>query len=106
MSCQSLGASAKTELCSRRTADSYISGTPIAPLSSTEKVFPDEELKCRSRSINVAGLQIADLVASGQKLQILRSNVMPLSAEPSEFTLQVDDAIAHLVNRYGAVFVP
>jgi len=79
---------------------------PYRTAEDYREVFPDEKLKFCNRSMNVADLQIADLVASGQKLQILRSNGMPLSAVPSEFTLQVDDAIAHLGNRYGAVFIP
>jgi len=70
------------------------------------EAFPAEALIVRKKGENVAGLQIADLLAAGQKLEIIEENGKPLPKPLSKFTKQVNSAIAPMINRYGKYLLP
>lgn len=63
--------------------------------------FPDDAILFRKKEHNVAGLQIADLVAYGQKAQTIAENNKPLPRELSQFTAELNRVAGRLVNRYG-----
>ncbi len=63
--------------------------------------FPVSELKFGTKSHNVAGLQLADLVAYGQKVKTLLEKNRPYHKAPSAFTIMLNDVIEPKVNRYG-----
>jgi len=66
-----------------------------------QSVFPDEELKVKRKSNNVVGLQIADLIAAGQKLAIIQKHNKPLPSEMSQFTEGVNSIIKPIINDFG-----
>ncbi len=63
--------------------------------------FPDDKLKFRTKIHNVAGLQIADLIAYGQKVKTLLENNKPYHKPASPFTILLNAAIESSVNKYG-----
>lgn len=63
--------------------------------------YPEAAITIRRKSDNVAGLQIADLMAASQKLEIVASRGGPLGAPPSPFTSRLNAAAAHMINQYG-----
>ena len=63
--------------------------------------FPIAELKFGTKAHNVAGLQLADLVAYGQKIKTLLEKNRPYHKPASPFTIMLNDAIEPKVNRYG-----
>ncbi len=65
------------------------------------KAFPDDKLKFRTKDHNVAGLQLADLIAYGQKVKTLTENNKPYHKPASQFTIILNDIIEPKVNRYG-----
>lgn len=65
------------------------------------ETFPTEELWVEKKIANVAGLQIADLVATGRKLEILKKEERPLKRELTEFTKTLNRTIAPILNEYG-----
>ena len=65
------------------------------------RAFPDGTIIFRKTEHNVAGLQLADLIAYGQKAQTIADNGKPLPREPSDFTKQLNVVVAEKVNQYG-----
>jgi len=65
------------------------------------QAFPEDKLKFRTKDHNVAGLQIADLIAYGQKVKTLLENNKPYHKPPSRFTNMLNDVVQPKVNRYG-----
>lgn len=65
------------------------------------QVFPGDKLKFRTKVHNVAGLQLADLIAYGQKLKTLAENNKPYHKPASRFTNLLNDTIERQVNKYG-----
>lgn len=63
--------------------------------------YPVADISVRRKDHNVAGLQIADLLAASQKLEIVAQNGGPLAAPPSAFTNRFNAAAAHMINTYG-----
>ncbi len=55
----------------------------------------------RRKDHNVAGLQIADLLAASQKIEIVTRNGRPIAAPPSAFMTRFNAAAAHMINQYG-----
>jgi hypothetical protein len=72
-------------------------GTP----EGYSQAFPDEAIIFRKKEHNVAGLQLADLVAFGQKVLTVTEAEKPLARPPSDFTNRMNAAIQSKVNRYG-----
>ena len=66
-----------------------------------QQVFPEDELVVSRKENNVAGLQIADLLAADQKVDIVIRNGKPPAAQPSAFAQRLTAASAHMINGYG-----
>lgn len=66
-----------------------------------QAVYPIEDLKTRRKDQNVGGLQLADLMACGQKLETIKKEKMPLPREISPFTKRLNSTIKPFVNPYG-----
>jgi hypothetical protein len=60
-------------------------------------VFPHTELMIRKKYQNIAGLQIADIVANEQKLLTIEEDGRPLPKPISSFGQQINKAIARMV---------
>ncbi len=65
------------------------------------QAFPDDKLQFRTKIHNVAGLQLADLIAYGQKVKTLALNNKPYHKPASPFTNMLNEVIEPKVNRYG-----
>lgn len=63
--------------------------------------FPEDELHFRLKTHNVAGLQIADLIAAEQKLLTVEENKRPMPHPIGPFGQQVNAVINGKVNQYG-----
>jgi hypothetical protein len=63
--------------------------------------YPAVAIAIRRKDHNVAGLQIADLLAASQKLEIVSQAGRPLTAAPSAFTNRFNAAAGHMINQYG-----
>jgi len=64
-------------------------------------VYPLERLLFRRKNQNVAGLQIADLVAAEQKALTVQVTGRPLHRAIGAFGERLNEAIARKVNEYG-----
>jgi len=69
------------------------------------QAFPDDEIKFRTKIHNVAGLQLADLIAYGQKVRTILDKGKPYHKPPSQFTNKLNEAIEPSVNRYGRYYL-
>lgn len=69
--------------------------------SEYRAVFPNEELTVIEKYRNVAGLQIADVLAHGQKLLTIQEAKKPLPRQISTFGKQINDVANKMVNDYG-----
>ena len=67
--------------------------------------FPVAELRIREKDHNVAGLQMADLLVAGQKVDIAMRNNRPVENPPSVFTQRLNAAARHMINQYGRVWL-
>jgi hypothetical protein len=65
------------------------------------EAFPDGEIKFRTKIHNVAGLQLADLIAYGQKVKTVVDRGRPYHKPASDFTNKLNAVIEPNVNRYG-----
>lgn len=65
------------------------------------QAFPEPELKFRTKDHNVAGLQLADLIAYGQKVKTLVDRNRPYHKPASPFTIMLNNVIEPKVNPYG-----
>ena len=63
--------------------------------------FPSERLNIKRKDQNIAGLQIADMLAYGQKMLTIQSNGKPIPRPMSDFTQRVNNSIERMVNQYG-----
>lgn len=66
-----------------------------------QKAYPEKELIVRRKDNNVAGLQLADVIAFGQKVQTVLAYNRPFSRPLGDFTKQLNDVVDKMVNRYG-----
>lgn len=65
------------------------------------KVYPEEQLLIRRKDNNVAGLQIADVVAYGQKVITIMENDKPFPRSLGEFEAKLNEVVDKMVNQYG-----
>ncbi|MBI5289422.1 MAG: DUF3800 domain-containing protein [Chloroflexi bacterium] len=63
--------------------------------------FPHDTLLFRKKEHNVAGLQLADMVCSEQKLLTLDENGRPVAHPCGPFGKRINAAIEQKVNKYG-----
>lgn len=69
------------------------------------RAFPDDEIKFRTKTHNVAGLQLSDLIAYGQKVKTILDKGKPYHKQPSDFTNRLNDVIEPKVNRFGHYYL-
>lgn len=65
------------------------------------RVYPLPQLTMRRKDQNVAGLQIADLLASTQRVETAMLNGRPVANPPTAFQKRLNAAAAHMINKYG-----
>jgi hypothetical protein len=80
-------------------------GDRWSPCEKYFNSYPENELFIKRKDQNIAGLQIVDLVAYGQKLETISKADAPLPVEITPFTQRVNDAIRPMVNKYGQYFL-
>lgn len=78
-----------------------VEGGTYGSAADFQHVFPMGELKVRRKEHNVAGIQIADLLAAGQKIDIAVRYKRPVAHPPSAFTQRLNAAASHMINPYG-----
>jgi hypothetical protein len=66
-----------------------------------KKVYPVETLILKRKDTNIAGLQLADIIAFGQKVRTVLENDKPFTRPLSEFTKRLNKAVNPMVNQYG-----
>ena len=66
-----------------------------------QKAYPEKELIIKRKDNNVAGLQLADVMAFGQKVQTVLDYKKPFSRPLGDFTKKLNDVADKMVNRYG-----
>jgi hypothetical protein len=66
-----------------------------------KQAYPKDELIMKCKVNNVAGLQIADLVAYGQKVQTIKENKCLFSRDLEGFTKKLNAEANSLVNQWG-----
>jgi hypothetical protein len=69
------------------------------------EAYPEETLMLKRKLTNVAGLQLADIIAFGQKVLTILENNKPFGRQLSGFAKQLNDAVDPMVNRYGRYFL-
>lgn len=70
-----------------------------------QQFLTSKELKLKKKEHNIAGLQLADLLAAPSKMDILVANNRVVLPPPSQYTLQIIQAIRRKYNPYGKVFL-
>jgi hypothetical protein len=66
-----------------------------------KKAYPVETLTLKRKDTNIAGLQLADIIAFGQKVQTVLENNKPYTRHLSGFTKRLNNAVNPMVNQYG-----
>lgn len=66
-----------------------------------KKAYPAEILMLKRKETNIAGLQLADIIAFGQKVKTILENNKPFTRSLSRFTKQLNSAVDPMVNQYG-----
>ena len=64
-------------------------------------LLSEEKLIIKSKELNIAGLQLADIIAFGQKTLTVLENKRPCSRPLSTFAAQLNSVVNPTVNRYG-----
>lgn len=80
-------------------------GTYYITASDFRQVLTSKKLKCKRKSQNIAGLQLADLIAAPSKVDILAQNSRHLAHPPSNFTNQINQTIRVKYDAYGRIFL-
>lgn len=94
----------KVEDASIQTAFEYLHEHGFTGFGTPEgysEAYPDDKIKFGIKRDNVAGLQIADLIAYGQKVLTVVENGRPYHKPISKFTEMLNDAVKGKVNQYG-----
>ena len=79
-------------------------GSRYIAASEFQKVLTSKDLKLRKKQANIAGLQIADLLAAPSKMDVLSSNGQVIRP-PSAYDTRLDGVTRRKFNLYGRVFL-
>ena len=86
--------------------DIWNDGTFFIPSGEEfQKILTSKEIKFRTKKHNIAGLQLADLIAAPSKLDILVEHKRILPTTLSKFTMKINQEIGQKYNRYGRNFL-
>ena len=80
-------------------------GTDAVTPDFWRAVYPSNELLFGTKEQNIAGLQVADLLAAEQKMLTVLENGGAGSMEMSLFGQQINHAVAHKINTEGRLLV-
>jgi hypothetical protein len=69
------------------------------------KACPEDQLVVRRKETNVAGLQLADVIAFGQKVQTVLEHNRPFSRPLGDFDKRLNDVVDRMVNQYSRYFL-
>ena len=78
-----------------------IGGGTYGSAAEYSLTYPVDAIVIKRKVDNIAGLQVADLVAASQKIEIVTNEGRPLAAPASPFTVRFNAASAHMINKYG-----
>lgn len=70
-----------------------------------QRAYPEKELIVKPKNTNIAGLQLADIFAFGQKVQTILENNRPFPRPLGNFDKQLTSVVGGLVNRFGRYFL-
>jgi hypothetical protein len=80
-------------------------GTRYISASEFQKILTSRGLKMRKKEANIAGLQVADLLAAPSKKEIILNNSRPLANHPTRFTREISARVRSKFNPYGRIFL-
>ncbi len=80
-------------------------GTPFLSAQELQNYITSKEIKLKPKSANIAGLQLADLIAHPAKMGILLTHGCSIANPPSLATHRIIRGIQPLYNAYGRVFL-
>ena len=63
--------------------------------------FPEGELIILRKDLNIAGLQVSDLLAYGLKQEVVIRASRPINRQISRLTTELNDAVDSKINRWG-----
>ncbi len=86
-------------------SDIWQSGTFYHSGGEFQQYLTSKELKLKKKEHNIAGLQLADLLAAPSKFDILTANNRQIIPPPSRYTQQIIQAIRSKYNPYGRNFL-
>lgn len=66
-----------------------------------QEVFPAKDIIVKRKDQNVAGIQIADLLVTGQTLETIMKRGKTPPHLPSAFTKHLSSVVAPMINKYG-----
>ena len=81
--------------------DMWKDGTPYRPGQEFQNLLTSKELKVKKKEQDIAGLQIADLVAYPSKIDVLTRNGRMLPRTPGRFTNRMNEVLKPKYNEYG-----
>ena len=85
--------------------DIWNNGTQFLSAQLMQNAFTSKELKVKKKEQNIAGLQVADLLAYPARLDVLIRNSRGLARPPSRFTSRINETVKFKYNQYGRVFL-
>ena len=80
-------------------------GSTYGAAGAYRATYPEDDLMFRRKDQNVAGLQLADLIAADQKLLTINEAHRPLPHAVGPFGIRLSQVIENKVNRYGRYFL-
>ena len=78
-----------------------LNGSFYADGKHYRRYFPSEDLIIKKKEQNIAGLQIADMLAYGQKALTIQDSGKPMPRPLSAFVQRVNSEVNRMVNQYG-----
>ncbi len=85
--------------------DVWENGTSYITAQKFRDVLTGHEIKLKKKEQNIAGLQLADLLAAPSKLAVLLENNRQLAYPPSSFTMELNRHMQAKFNRYARVLL-
>ena len=83
----------------------YNNGTDYLTGQEVRDYLTSKEVKLKKKDANIAGLQLADLLANPSKIDILLEHKCQLQNLPSAMTHRINEAVRTKYNPYGRVFL-
>ena len=81
-------------------------GNESIQASLLQRVITSRDIKIRPKDSNIAGLQLADLIAYPAAKHILLENNLPLHIQPSLASLHIIETIRPMYGQAGRVLLP